>query len=495
MKLLARTATLLVLLFGVSAAHAESPAVLLPQVIARALPSVVSITTKALADPSDKKVDLATAKAQESFGSGFIIDPSGYIATNRHVVEGAFDVIVTLSDGTRLNADVIGKGRKYDIALLKVNAHRPLPAVTFGDSYKLKPGDRLIVIGNPYGLGVSASSGIVSALGRNLGLTQFDRFIQTDAAINHGNSGGPVFDLDGKVVGMSTALYTGGVQKGGSIGIGFAIPSTIAQELLAVIRQYGYIRLGSFELYARNLTADMAAAAGVKPQGVIIVDIAEDSPAYGKLLPGDVIVALDGKPVDDSDQFYTTIAVNIGHTFDVRYWRAGKLGEAKIDAVQWGAEKPVATQTAAPERKDSLPMHFGVEVTLLTDELRSQFNLPKDERGAVVTAVQPDSPGAAAGFSIGDVIERTQVGPYVTTLTSEDGGSPMPMQEMMKNRDAHLSAAGEGRPRMAQMMEMMQRQQAHMSKLKKEGWPYVLVLVRGSHGRRFITMRLADWVE
>lgn len=490
----ARVAAIFVLLVGVGAANAEPRTNPLPDVIAATLPSVVSITTKSLAEKSGKKVDLATAKAQESFGSGFIIDPAGYIATNRHVVDGAFDVIVTLADGTRLNADVIGKGRKYDIALLKVNAHRPLPAVTFGDSYKLKLGDRLIVIGNPYGLGVSVSSGIVSALARNLGLTQFDRFIQTDAAINHGNSGGPVFDLDGKVVGMSTALYTGGVQKGGSIGIGFAIPSTIAQELLAVIRQYGYIRAGSFELSARNVTADIAAALGIRQQGVIVLDVADDSPAKGRLQSGDVILALDGAPVVDVDQLYTKVAENLGRTFDVRYWRGGKTSDVKVQSVQWGDEKPVAATTALLDQKDATPMHFGVEVTLLTDELRSQFSLPNDEQGVVVTGVQPDSPGAAAGFSVGDVIEQTQVGPYVMTWAPEESEAHgQKMGGMMKNREAGVSAMMSDMR--ARMREMMKRRQARMSELKKQGWPNVLVLVRGSHGRRFVTMRLGDWAE
>ncbi|MDE2361169.1 MAG: trypsin-like peptidase domain-containing protein [Hyphomicrobiales bacterium] len=493
MNSIARVAAILFLLIGVDPAQAQNRTNPLPDVIAAALPSVVSITTKALANPADKKVDLATAKAQESFGSGFVIDPAGYIATNRHVVDGAFDVIVTLSDGTRLNADIIGKGRKYDIALLKVNAHRLLPAVTFADSYKLKLGDRLFVIGNPYGLGVSVSSGIVSALARNLGLTQFDRFIQTDAAINHGNSGGPLFDLDGKVVGMSTALYTGGVQKGGSIGIGFAIPSSIAQELLSVIRQYGYIRAGSFELDTRNVTADIAASLGIAQQGVIVLDVADDSPAKGRLLPGDVILALDGVPVVDVDQIYTKVAESLGHTFDVRYWRHGKTSEVEVQSVQWADEKPVATPTSPLETKDAEPMHFGVDVAPLTDALRAQFSLPKDEMGVVVTGVQPDSPGGAAGFSVGDVIEQTQVGPYVMTWNPQETEPSMPMGQMMEGSGDRASAMLKGMP--ARMRDMMTRRQARMSELKKQGWPNVLVLVRGAHGRRFVTMRLQDWVE
>ncbi len=452
-----------------SAAMGQQPP--LPEVIGRALPSVVSITTKTLADPKAANVNLATAHAQESFGSGFVVDPAGYIATNRHVVDGAFDVIVTLSDGTRLSGKVIGKGRKYDIALVKVNARKPLQAVEFADSAALKMGDRLLVIGNPYGLGVSVSSGIVSALSRDLGLTHFDRFIQTDAAINHGNSGGPVFGLDGKVVGMSTALYTGGVTKGGSIGIGFAIPSAIVGELLQVIREHGYIRVGSFEIDVRPVTSDISAALGVPARGVIVADIAPDGPAAGILACGDVIVQLDGKPVVDPDQFYTDIARAYGKDMPVRLWRAGATLDVTVKAVQWSDEKPLQTATDMPSQQGAMPMHFGVDLAPINDETRRQFNLSKNQQGLVVTAVQPDTPGAAAGFSVGDVIERAQVGSFVQGVTP-----------------GYVMTTGE-------MMAMMKASASRLDELKKQGWPSVLVLVRGSGGARFVTISLADWTE
>lgn len=468
---LLRVAAISACVIGLGPARAREAATQLPVVISKALPSVVSITTKSLADANATNVDLATAHATESFGSGFIVDPAGYIATNRHVVDGAFDIIVTLSDGTRLSGNVVGRGRKYDIALVKVDARRPLQAVTFADSMKLNLGDEVVVIGNPYGLGISASSGIVSALSRNLGLTNFDRFIQTDAAINHGNSGGPVFDLKGRVVGMSTALYTGGVVKGGSIGIGFAIPSSIVRDLLGIIRQYGYLRVGSFEVDVRAITPEIAAALGIADHGVIVVDVRKDGPAAGILQPGDVVLMLDGRPVRDRDHFYTTVGQTLEKNVAVKVWRAGAALDLEVRAVQWADEEPIREVAQHPSQNSAMPMHFGVNLAPITDETRTQFNLARDQQGLVVTAVMPNTPGAAAGFSVGDVIERAQVGAYVQGVTPGHVMSPDEIVSMVK--------AGVVR----------------MSELKKTGWPYVVVLVRGSGGVRFVTMSLADWVE
>jgi serine protease Do len=454
----------------IAARAAEAPSHL-PAVIAGALPSVVSITTKTLAENSDKPVNLATAHSKESFGSGFVIDKDGYIATNRHVVDGAFDVIVTLSDGTRLSGNVVGKGRKYDLALIKVNVRKPLTPVVFADSLKLKVGDSLVVVGNPYGLGISASSGIVSALGRNLRLTNFDRFIQTDAAINHGNSGGPVFDMEGKVVGMSTALYTGGAGQGGSIGIGFAIPSSIVESLLAVIRRYGYIHVGSFEVDARDVTADIAGALGIERRGVIVAEVDGSGPAGDLLQTGDVILALDGTSVDSTIDYYTYVGRALDRDVSVRLWRAGKILDVNVRSVQWADEKPDGQTAQQPSQAGAMPMHFGVDLAPITQEMRTQFNLAKNQHGLVVTAVAPDTPGAAAGFSVGDVIERVQVGAFFEGLAP---GKVMTRDEMMS---------------------MMKYSSARIDEFKKQGWPSVLVLVRGSDGVRFVTMSLADWME
>ena len=260
-----------------------------PALVRRVTPGVVSITTKSLVESKPAAV-MAKASAQadkkpdvsirESFGSGFVIDPAGYIITNRHVIDKAYEIVVSLSDGRRYIANLVGEGQVVDLALLKISPPKPIKALKFGNSDKLHIGDPVVAIGNPFGLGTTVTSGIVSALNRDLSQSIFDSFIQTDAAINHGNSGGPLFNRRGEVVGVNTAYYAGSNTSGGFIGIGYSIPSSSAQEVAHLLRKYGYPKIGWLGLGVQTVTPEMKDAFGFKGEGgAIIAQINPDCPA------------------------------------------------------------------------------------------------------------------------------------------------------------------------------------------------------------------------
>src|ERR1700744_257023 len=234
-----------------------------------------------------------------SLGTGFIIDPSGLIVTNNHVIEDAEHITATLNDGTILPAKLIGRDEKTDLALLKVTPKKPLPAVKFGDSDHARVGDWVVAIGNPFGLGSSVTAGIVSARNRDIAAGPYDDFIQTDAPINRGNSGGPLFDTNGAVVGVNSAIFS---PSGGSVGIGFAIPSNMVRDVIGQLEKYGEARRGWLGVRVQNLTDDIAEGMGIPgTQGALVANITPGGPAAkGGIQDGDVIVTFDGKPVADS---------------------------------------------------------------------------------------------------------------------------------------------------------------------------------------------------
>ena len=265
--------------------------------IAKMLQTVVNITTHKMSTDVTDASDKSAPRRVEAFGSGFIIDPSGLIVTNRHVVEGAFDVTVILPDGRALPAKLRGAGRTIDIALLEVESPKPLPTVNWGDSDKVRVGDQVLAVGNPLGIGESVSAGIVSAKNRDILDTPFDAFIQTDAAINHGNSGGPLFNTRGEVIGVNTAIFSP-TEQGGSIGIGFAIPSIDARAAADQLRRTGELQQGWLGLRAQDVTPNIADAFDLPvPYGTILVGVEPDGPAArAGLQAGDVVLKF-GKQV------------------------------------------------------------------------------------------------------------------------------------------------------------------------------------------------------
>lgn len=374
--------------------------------VAQAKPAVVSITTKIAADADDEGPmpfgpHGHAGGAIEARGSGFIIDPDGTIVTNNHVVKNARSVTVQLDDGTELPAKVVGRDSRTDLAVIKVKADKKLPFIELGDSKAVKVGQWVVAMGNPFGLGGSVSAGIVSAEGRDIGAGPYDQFIQIDAAINQGNSGGPLFTQDGKVVGVNTAILS---PSGGSIGIGFAIPSNTVKTVVAELEKDGKVTRGYLGVEAQRVEGPIAKALRLgQPGGALVAGIQKDSPAAkAGLEPGDVISAVNGEAIKDPRALALEVA-------------ALKPGaEAKIDVVRSGERQTVATRigslpadeqaaTAEEPRAGGQPK-LGLALAPLSPDIRGQLDLPDNTKGAVVAQVRPGSPAEQAGIHPGDVI-------------------------------------------------------------------------------------------
>jgi serine protease Do len=383
-------------------------------------PAVVSITTKMQAGPAAFEGDdndqmqspsqqfpfggmgpqmRPHRRAVEARGSGFIINADGTIITNNHVVKDAQTVSVTLDDGTQLPAKVIGRDSRTDIAVLKIDAKKPLPYIQLGNSVNVKPGEWVVAMGNPFGLGGSVTAGIVSASGRDIGAGPYDQFIQVDAPINQGNSGGPLFTQDGKVIGMNTAILS---PSGGSIGIGFAIPSDMIRTVVSQLESSGHVTRGYIGVEAQQVSATMAKALHMsESSGALIAGVQSDAPAArAGLEPGDVITAVNGQAVKNPRD----LAVNIA---------AVKPGdEAKLQVLHDGDSKPVSVkvgnmpneQTASTERTQDHQARIGLALAPLSPDMRSQLDVPDGTKGVVVRNVEPGSPAEQAGLRAGDVI-------------------------------------------------------------------------------------------
>lgn len=342
----------------------------------------------------------------QSLGSGFIVDSSGLIVTNNHVIDGAHSISVILSDGTSLPATLVGRDAQDDIALLRVNAPRPLPAVHFGPSRRARIGDWVIAIGNPYGLGGTVTAGIISARGRDLQEDGSTDYIQTDAAINRGNSGGPLFDMQGEVIGINTAIYS---PSGGSVGIGFAIPSDEVAAVVEQLRRYGKPRHGWIGVQVMGVTPDIARALKLPDTaGAVIATVAPGSPAAAAhLAPGDVILDFDGHAVGGMKSLPRLVQeAPVGETVGVDYWRNGTAQKADLRVADEpaapsaaGAPKPAAEPPAPSQPVAAL----GLTLSEMTPALRSKFNLANGA-GVVITAVAPGSAAARQGLTAGDVI-------------------------------------------------------------------------------------------
>ena len=341
-----------------------------------------------------------------SLGSGFIIDKSGLIVTNNHVIDGADQITVVMKDSTRLEAKVLGKDEKTDLALLKVTSKKPLPSLKWGDSRKARVGDWVLAIGNPLGLGGSVTAGIVSARGRDIRSGPYDDFIQTDAPINRGNSGGPLFDMQGNVIGINTAILS---PNGGSIGIGFSIPSQLAKGVIGQLQKFGVTKRGWLGVQIQTVSKDIADSLGLgEAYGALVAGIVKDSPAArAGFKSGDVILRFDGKKVTESRRLPRMVAeTDVGKKVQVDVWRSKsekklwvKLGELeKVDQVSLGGGK------RAPKSNAQDFGELGLSLAPISDDLAKRFKLADDVEGVLVTGTKPDSAAAEKGLRPGTVI-------------------------------------------------------------------------------------------
>lgn len=343
----------------------------------------------------------------EARGSGFLISPDGYVVTNNHVVKGATKVKVTLDDGTTLPAKIVGRDGKTDIALLKITSSQKLPFIELGNSDDVQPGQWVVAVGNPYGLGGTVTAGIVSARGRDINEGPYDNFIQVDAPINRGNSGGPLFTQDGKVVGVNTAILS--PSGGGSIGIGFAIPSDTVRSVTDQLRKTGHVVRGYLGVNAQNVSPAMVkalglppAADGAAPAGALIASVSSDSPAEkAGLKPEDVIVKFNGQKVATPHDLAVRVAsIAPGEKVAVEYVRAGKPATATVTIGNLAsASNDSGISGSAPGP------HLGVALTPLTGDIRRQLGVGDGVKGVVVKDVQPGSAASMAGVAPGDIIQ------------------------------------------------------------------------------------------
>ena len=437
-----------------AAAGTKDPA--LSDLVATLLPSVVNIyvtTYKEIQVVEGKPVMVQDAEPDKrhSFGSGFIVTPDGTVVTNKHVTHNAINIYVTLSDGRRLPADLIAEAMSNDIAVIKIRTDKPLPPVTLGDSNTVRQGDLVIAVGNSLGFTSTVSTGIISALNRDMGFTQFDNYMQTDAAINHGNSGGPLFNAAGAVIGVNSAIYTTGSETG-NVGIGLAIPINDAKFVVNHLGEMrpGKAKLGYLGAQVLSLTADLAVTYGLPgPWGSIIVDVLEDSPAaQASLRAGDIITSFDGKDVNDSRALLRAIVETTPETtVALGVWRDGKAEKVSITVTDLPANQSYGTflggaGVAKPNFPPMTYVNFGLKMAAVTPELRTKYNLDARQQGVVATAVAMGSvaadntinPGAVivqvrdtAVASPDDVLtavanERSQKRPSVPMLLSEPTG-------------------------------------------------------------------------
>ena len=356
-----------------------------------------------------------------SLGSGFVIDPSGLIVTNHHVIEGADEIIVNFTDGTKLKVvKILGHDPKTDLALLMVEPKKPLKAISFGDSSKMRVGDWVMAIGNPFGLGGSVTVGIISATKRDINAGPYDDFLQTDAAINRGNSGGPLFNMEGQVIGVNTAIIS---PTGGSIGIGFAVPSNSAVQVVNQLKQYGETRRGWLGVHVQNVTEEIALSLGLQePAGALVAKVSPDSPAADSgIQPSDVILKFDGQPIENMRDLPRAVAATpIGKNVALELLRKGQTVDVNVTVGRLPADEEAediiedeadveeddAESEALPSAREEL---LGLSIAPLTDELRDRYGIGKTIEGVIITEVKPDSPAAQKNVKAGDVIvEVTQ---------------------------------------------------------------------------------------
>jgi serine protease Do len=371
----------------------------------------------------DDKSNQGKNQKVSSLGSGFVIDASGYVVTNNHVIEGADDIEVIFPNGNKLKARLVGTDTKTDLSVLKVEPKAPLKSVPFGNSRQMRIGDWVMAIGNPFGLGGSVTLGIISARGRNINAGPYDNFIQTDAAINKGNSGGPLFNMRGEVIGINTAIIS---PSGGSIGIGFAVPTEIAENVVHQLIEFGETRRGWLGVRIQPVTEDVAASLGLdRTRGALVSGVVDNGPIKsGEIKAGDVVLSFDGQPINEMRDLPRIVAESpVGKAVDVVILREGKQQTVKVtlgkledtadakdddqpDAPDGGAAP--GDKGGAPDDQDQTSQEpatlFGMTIASLGDEQRKSFGIADSVEGVVITKVDAGSVAAEKGLKPGDVI-------------------------------------------------------------------------------------------
>jgi len=391
----------------------------------------------------------------QSLGSGFIVDPAGLVITNNHVIEGADEINVILQDNTSLRATVVGTDPRTDLAVLRVTPASPLPAVPWGDSDTAQVGDWVVAIGNPFGLGGTVTAGIVSARGRDIRQGPFDDFIQTDAAINRGNSGGPLFNMRGEVVGINTAIYS---PTGGSIGIGFSIPSNLARGVARQLAEAGRVRRGWLGVNIQQVTDEIAESLGLRggARGALIARAIENGPAAAAgIRSGDVVLRFNNQEVREMRTLPRIVAESsVGAQVPVLLWRDGREETVTVTLGELPNETQQAAATPNQQPRADRPVELsglGLRVTGITGETRERFRLRPEQRGVVVTEVSPNTPAAEREIRPGDVIVEVQ---------QERVNTPQELQERLE-------------------------------RLRRQGRATALFLIEGPQGQRFVPLRLA----
>ncbi|MEM0988548.1 MAG: DegQ family serine endoprotease [Pseudomonadota bacterium] len=360
-----------------------------------------------------------------SLGSGFVISADGFVVTNNHVIEDADEITVNFPDGLSLVASVVGTDPQTDIAVLKLDHDAPLPTVPFGDSDTARVGDWVLAIGNPFGFSGSVSAGIISARNRDINAGRYDDFIQTDAAINRGNSGGPLFNMDGEVIGVNTAIIS---PTGGSIGIGFSVPSNLAAKVVDQLREFGVTRRGWLGVRIQPVNDEMAEALEMdEPKGALVVEVTPGGPAeLGGIMARDVIVKFDGKDVEEMRDLPRLVAdTDVEATVRVVVFRDGKtqtlrvtVGLLEEDRIAGAAPAENPEPDADAEVRVLGPV--GLVLKPLTDETREEFEIAEDVTGVLIAEVDPTGPAAEKGIQPGDVIVEVGQEPVSTPAEVEE---------------------------------------------------------------------------
>ena len=346
----------------------------------------------------------AVPRRTVSLGSGFIISDDGYIVTNNHVIGEADEITVRLDEGKQYEAEVIGRDSQVDLVLLKIEVDGKLPFVKFGDSTKSRVGDWVLAIGSPFNLGGTVTAGIISSSRRNVGNSNYNNFLQTDASINRGNSGGPMFNMDGEVIGVNTMIFS---PTGGNVGIGFAIPSTQADKIIDQLKEFGQVRRGWIGVSIGNVTEDTKEALGLKnTHGALIGSVVEDGPAAkAGILPGDIIVEFAGTKIKKMPELPLVVGqAGIDKTVKVKILREGKVKTLKLTTGELKPREEDAVEDDEAEEEEVTDKVLGMVLGNLTDTLRQQYDIPEDQSGVVIANLDPMSEAAARGIRPGDLI-------------------------------------------------------------------------------------------